>query len=97
MDFNIYLNVKPDEWHLKDNQIIISKRLPSKLNLVDYKVALIEFSSNYKNEYLMNISGFNLPLIFPKRNTINVPFRFNENQAYIEKRILISRLIIFIY
>jgi len=87
MDFNIYLNVKPDEWHLKDNQIIISKRLPSKLNLVDYKVALIEFSSNYKNEYFMNILGFTLPIIFPKKHTINVPFRFNENQAYIEKRI----------
>ena len=87
MDFNIYLNVKPEEWHIKDNQIIISKRLPSKLNLFDNKVALIEFSSYYKNEYLINISDFKLPFIFPKKSTINVHFRYNESQAYIEKRI----------
>ena len=50
MDFNIYLTIKPEEWEVtSNNQIIIKKRLPSKLNLHNYKVALIYFTSNFKN------------------------------------------------
>ena len=49
MDFNIYLTIKPEEWEVtSNNQIIIKKRLPSKLNLHNYKVALIDFASNFK-------------------------------------------------
>ena len=43
MDFNIYLTVKPEEWEVTNNQILVQKRLPSKLNLHNYKEALIDF------------------------------------------------------
>ena len=47
MDFNIYLTIKPEEWEVTNiNQIEVKKILPSKLNLHNYKVAFIDFSSN---------------------------------------------------
>ena len=91
MDFNIYLTIKPEEWEVtSNNQIIIKKRLPSKLNLHNYKVALIDFASNFKNEYLINISvsKFLKGLTFSIIKPINVPFSTTEDDAtVIEKRI----------
>ena len=89
MDFNIYLTIKPEEWEVtSNNQIIIKKRLPSKLNLHNYKVALIDFASNFKNEHLINISGFSLKtLYFSIIKPINVPFSTTEDATVIEKRI----------
>ena len=89
MDFNIYLTIKPEEWEVTSNyQIIIKKRLPSKLNSPNYKVALIDFASNFKNERLINISGFSLKtLYFSIIKPINVPFSTTEDATVIEKRI----------
>ena len=90
MDFNIYLTIKPEEWEVtSNNQIIIKKRLPSKLNLHNYKVALIDFASNFKNEYLINISvsKFLKGLTFSIIKPINVPFSTIEDATVIEKRI----------
>ena len=90
MDFNIYLTIKPEEWEVtSNNQIIIKKRLPSKLNLHNYKVALIDFASNFKNEYLINISvsKFLKGLTFSIIKPINVPFSTTEDATVIEKRI----------
>ena len=84
MDFNINLTVKPEDQVVTNNHILVKKRLLKKINLHNYKVAYIDFSSNFKNENLINITSLCLKTLnFSIIKPINVPFSTTEDAAVI--------------
>ena len=56
-DFNIYLIISPEECKIENSKLKISKKFPYQLNLINYDLALTEFTAaNFKAKYTLAVS-----------------------------------------